>query len=281
MKLGLLVISLHLFSSAWGKEVFQDSTATDSIVKKKSLVIGINRGSDAIFFGRTSPTTFPYYSTDIVYNSKNGFFAYGSVWHITSSSPFVNELDAGAGFLYRLTGWLSGNVSYTHFFTDKHIKIIKSNSLNDLDLKNTADLGIVKVSLTADYLFGKASDIFLTGSASRRFEMLHRLVDNRDYLTLIPSISVIYGTQNFVQQFNDDFAGARTNKNLDSEASFDQRRNTEFTPLNYSLRVPLAYNRPHYTIEASYKYSVPVNVERTLRNRRESFWYLRFYYLFF
>jgi len=51
--------------------------------------------------------------------------------------------------------------------------------------------------------------------------------------------------------------------------------------LNYSFKVPVAYNRPHYTLEASWRYSMPVNVEGTLENRRESFFNFTFYYLFY
>jgi hypothetical protein len=53
------------------------------------------------------------------------------------------------------------------------------------------------------------------------------------------------------------------------------------TCLNYSFKIPLAYNMPHYTLEASYKYSIPVNVEGALKNRRESFFNFTFYYVFY
>ena len=59
------------------------------------------------------------------------------------------------------------------------------------------------------------------------------------------------------------------------------RDNSMFNMLNYSIKVPLAYNRPHYSFEFAYKYSIPVNVEGALMNRHESFYYLTFYYVFY
>jgi len=57
--------------------------------------------------------------------------------------------------------------------------------------------------------------------------------------------------------------------------------NGMFNVLNYSFKVPIAYNRPHYTIEFTYKYSIPVNVEGALMNTKESFYNLTFYYVFY
>ncbi|MEO6850376.1 MAG: hypothetical protein ABI203_02425, partial [Mucilaginibacter sp.] len=59
------------------------------------------------------------------------------------------------------------------------------------------------------------------------------------------------------------------------------RDNSRFNALNYSVKIPIAYNRPHYTLEFSYKYSIPVNVEGLLMNHKESFYNLTFYYVFY
>ena len=59
------------------------------------------------------------------------------------------------------------------------------------------------------------------------------------------------------------------------------RDNGQFNALNYSFKIPIAYNRPHYTFEFSYKYSIPGNVEGMLMNRRESFYNLTLYYVFY
>ena len=65
-----------------------------------------------------------------------------------------------------------------------------------------------------------------------------------------------------------------------NEADY-QNANRNFTMLDYNIRIPIAYNRPHYTIEASYKYSIPVNVQGFLTTTHQSFFNLTFYYDFF
>src|SRR6185312_14819408 len=51
---------------------------TDTVFRKSSVSVGANYGSDVQFFGRTGPVSYPFISTDVVYNTKSGWFFYGS-----------------------------------------------------------------------------------------------------------------------------------------------------------------------------------------------------------
>src|ERR1700744_3321475 len=73
-----------------GKHAIADS---DSIPKKRSVSVGINYGSDVLFFGRTGPIRYPYMNTDVIYNTKNGFFIYGSAVKVLGYDPLVDEYD--------------------------------------------------------------------------------------------------------------------------------------------------------------------------------------------
>jgi len=255
---------------------------TDTIIRKKSISVGFNFGSDAMFFGRTGPIRYPFYSADVVYNTKQGFFAYGSVLRLIGYRTSIDEIDIGGGYLYRPSKKFSGSVSYTRFIFNKEQRIIESATNNDINLKNAYNWGPFKSTVILDYLFGRTSDFFVTVSQSKYFEPNWRLFSKNDYLTFNPSISMILGTQNFVQTYALDhqtrFLIANIYKN---DYSPYQYNNGRFNALNYSFKLPVAYNRPHYTFEFAYKYSIPVNVEGTLRNRRESFYNLTFYYLFY
>ena len=255
---------------------------TDTIIRKKSISVGFNFGSDAMFFGRTGPIRYPFYSADVVYNTKQGFFAYGSLLRLIGYRTSIDEIDIGGGYLYRPSKKFSGSVSYTRFIFNKEQRIIESATNNDINLKNAYNWGPFKSTVILDYLFGRTSDFFVTVSQSKYFEPNWRLFSKNDYLTFNPSISMILGTQNFVQTYALDhqtrFLIANIYKN---DYSPYQYNNGRFNALNYSFKLPVAYNRPHYTFEFAYKYSIPVNVEGTLRNRRESFYNLTFYYLFY
>lgn len=257
---------------------------TDTLVRKQSVSIGITGGSDASFFGRTSPKRYRYYTADVIYNSKSGFFAYGTIWKVAGSFPTLDEVDLGGGYVYHLTKKLSGTASYTHFFFNRGAQIIKSLSTNDVDLKSTYDWDMFKSSVSFDYLFGKANDVFVTPGISRYYETKFGIFDDKDYLSFTPGISMILGTQNFVEHYSNnerDDPGSGNGYAHDADNLRTARANREFNILNYSFKLPIAYNRPHYTFEASTKYSIPVNAEGAIKNRKEWFFNLTFYYLFY
>jgi hypothetical protein len=259
---------------------------TDSTYRKQSVSVGVNYGSDVLFFGRTGPIKYPFISTDFVYNAKSGIFVYGSAVKVLGYDPLVDEFDVGAGYFYKYSKRISGTISYSRFlFTKAAADVIKSASSNDINFKNSFDWKIAKSSITADYLFGKSSDFFLTVSTSKYIETSWGVFDSKDYLSFNPGISAIFGTQNFVGTFSRDHP-TRFALYDDLSAPLEGSpakpyNNGRFNALNYSVKLPIAYNRPHYTFEASWKYSIPVNVEGELKNRHEVFFNLTFYYLFF
>ena len=270
-----------------------DTDTTKKSNKKQSLSVGVSYGSDASFFGRTNQTKYPFYTADIIYNSKSGFFVYGSVWKVIGSLPTIDETDLGGGYAYRLSPKFKGSISYTKFLFDDNTQILKSASSNDINFNNSFNWNILKTGITMDYLYGKSNDFFVTISNSHYFESSFGVFDDKDYLTFTPGFNVILGTQNFVQRFSHDhdfFGNTVTNPAPGTGTvpppvppNEDDYRNANrnFTALDYNIKIPLAYNRPHYTLEASYKYSIPVNVQGFLTTRHQSFFNLTFYYVFY
>ncbi len=260
---------------------------TDTVFRKRSVSVGVNYGSDFLFFGRTGPITYPYISTDAIYNFKSGVFVYGSGVKVLGYKPLIDEVDLGTGYLYRYAKNFSGSISYTRFIFNKDdAAIIKSASSNDINFKNSFDWKFAKSSILFDYLFGSANDYFITLNTSKYIETDWSIFDDQDYLSFNPTISAIFGTQNFVGKYSADHPGKLDLHYLflpgtDDQGPLPRYNNGRFNALNYSIKLPIAYNRPHYTFEASWKYAVPVNVEGALKNRHEVFFNLTFYYLFF
>jgi hypothetical protein len=259
---------------------------TDTVYKKRSLSIGATYGSDIQFFGRTGPIKYPFVSTDAVYNTKTGFFIYGSAYKVLGYNPLIDEIDLGGGYLFNYSKEFTGLFSYTHFFFNKDAAaVIKSASSNDVNFKNTFDWKFAKSSITGDYLFGVANDYFVTINTSKYIETDWSIFDDKDYLSFNPTISAIFGTQNFVGKYSRDH---EDKFDLDDvpppgfpASNFPNYNNGRFNALNYSIKLPIAYNRPHYTFETSLKYSIPVNVEGALKNRHEVFLNFTFFYIFF
>jgi hypothetical protein len=259
---------------------------SDTSVRKASVSLGVDYGSDVQFFGRSGPIKYPYASADAIYNFKSGFFIYSSAVQVFGYTPLVDELDAGGGYLFNYTKKFNGTLSYTHFFfMNGAPPVIMSASSNDIDFKNAYDWGLVKTGATFDYLFGAENDYFVTLNISKYIEPQWGVFDDKDYLSFNPGISMIMGTQNFVRRFSMENSGELYIHNyipgLDVLPPFYNYDNGRFNVLNYSFKLPIAYNRPHYTFEATWKYSIPLNVEGALRNHKELFFDLTFYYLFF
>jgi len=254
---------------------------TDTIIRKRSISVGVNYGSDAMFFGRVGPITYPYFSTDVVYNFKSGFFVYGSALRLIGYNTSVDELDVGGGYLYHPTKKFSGAISYNRFIFNKEERIIESATSNDVNWKNSYDWGPVKSTATLDYLFGKSSDFFVTVTHSKYFETKGNVFDDKDFLSFNPGFSFIIGTQNFVQRYSMDHQARLNAINIYRLGPGTNFNNGRLNMLNYSFKVPIAYNRPHYTFELSYKYSIPVNVEGALQNKHESFINASFFYVFY
>lgn len=257
---------------------------TDTVIRKQSIYAGVSYGSDALFFGRTGPVKYPFVSADVIYNAKSGFFIYGSAVKVLGYEPLVDEIDVGGGYLFKYSKKLSGTISYTRFIFDPNAAlIIKSASSNDINFKNSFDWKFAKTSATVDYLFGKSDDVFISLNTSKYIETSWGVFDDKDYLTFTPSVNFILGTQNFVQKYSTQNSGKlKVSSIFPYDSGLEQRYNNgRFNALNYSFKLPVAYNRPHYTLEASVKYSIPVNVEGALKNRHETFFNLTYYYVFY
>ena len=284
----LVMINSESFSgvrTAYPGHVKHLQADTDTIYRKRSITVGANYGSDVLFFGRTGPIKYPFAGTDVIYNTKSGFFIYGSGIKVLGYNPLIDEIDLGTGYLFNYTKRFTGTISYTHFFFNKDAaQVIRSASTNDINFKNDYDWKIARSSIVTDYLFGKASDFFITLNTSKYIETNFGIFDDKDYLSFNPTVSAIFGTQNFVQRYSDAHADQFELYNilLPGEGRHGEGfNNGRFNALNYSFKLPIAYNRPHYTLEASWKYAIPVNVEDQLRNRHEVFFNLTFFYVFF
>ncbi|MCR8557524.1 hypothetical protein KXD93_07720 [Mucilaginibacter sp. BJC16-A38] len=258
---------------------------TDSAIRKRSISVGINYGNDVWFYGRTSPIRYPFMGTDVIYNSKSGVFVYASAMKVLGYDPLVDEIDLGAGYFYKYSKKATGTLSYSRFFFNKDAaNVIKSASSNDINFKNSYDWKIAKSSITTDYLFGKSSDFLVTFNISKYIETSWSIFDDQDYLSFNPSVSAIFGTQNFVHKYSLDHPNKLELYDIDHAPEGSPQNpynNGRFNSLNYSVKIPIAYNRPHYTLEASWKYSIPVNVEGELKNKHEVFFNMTFYYLFY
>lgn len=261
--------------------------AADTSSVTNTLTLSTTYGNNASFFGRANEIKYPYLTTDITFTQKSGLWLYGAASKVFNSSPAVDEVDLSAGYDHKFSKKFKSSISYTRFIFSNQSEILKSSASNDINLTNSLKWQLLKTTLAADYLFGTSNDFFLSFKNSKNFETKGRIFDNKDYLSFEPSATIILGTQDFVTTYVEEHPlqpnGKRLKKALNPPvySAPITRYNKKFQTLNYNFKLPIAYNRPHYSLESAWKYSIPVNTQSGATNKPQSFFTLNFYYIFY
>lgn len=256
---------------------------------RSSLTLAAIYGNTANYFGQTTAEKLPYLLTNASYRLKSGFYVSASALKLLNTGGPVSSVDLGAGYGFNLSQQLTGGFSYTRSFYEKNSPLLQTANENSLSAELSLD-HLFKSSVNADYAFGKQNDMFVTFSNSKLFD-LGSLVNDKDFISLEPSISIIGGTQHFYQTYTTE--KAKRKKLLDNiknplfppgqqqpETTTTTVESTGFGLMAYSLSLPLAYNRASYTVEASYQLSVAGKKVEQGTDKTASIFNLSFYYMF-
>ena len=246
IKLIWLLVGGLLASRARAAPLPSDSTE----VPHRHFTTALRYGSNSAYFGRTQATAFPYLATNLTYVTKGGLFADVGLYNLLNTSLLLDETDLSVGWAGDLSKTLDASVSYSRFVFPAGSELVKSSVNNSLDAALGQDWGPFYSRLSAAYLFGKSTssaDGFLTLESSRTFEIPH-VFSPDDYFTVEPTVSVAAGTQSFVEASLRKRHGARA------------RSIHRFSLVDYEFAAPLTYTLGKVTLEAGWRYIIPVNL---------------------
>lgn len=257
--------------SAW-QDNFPISETSDSTTKKtRTVFFGLTYGNNSSFLGRYQAARLPYYSADISYKSKTGFWLSTVAYNISNSLTFVDEVDVMAGWNANLSKRVDGSVYYTRYFFTESTELIKSSVSNTLSASLGLDWKVLYSKISGHYIFGGASDFFVVMDNSKYFE-LPGLFHEEDYFSLEPKLSIIAGTQTFVDSYyaergvpltsTTNVGPSRGKANAPSSGaptSGGEFVQTTFNVLSYEFSLPVAYNTGRFSFEVMGRYSIPVN----------------------
>ncbi|TGE25263.1 hypothetical protein E5K00_08755 [Hymenobacter aquaticus] len=220
-------------------------------------------GTNSSFFGRTQPQRYPFVSGEATYTSKYGVWGSVVSYNLFDTPSFVDEADLAVGWDGDLSKTVDASLSYSHFLFADDSPLVKSSVNNSLDGYVGWDWGYVYSRLNAAYLFGDSNDFFLVLDNSRYFELPHVLTPN-DYVSIEPRVSMMAGTQHFVetsieQQVQRGNNGKGKGKTT-TVTTVVETPMTRFRVLNYELRVPVTYSLGMVSVQAAWRYSIPVNL---------------------
>lgn len=269
-------ISMDVCTPVKGRRLPTDSVEVvakpDSISKKiRAVFFGLTYGNNSSFLGRYQTEILPYYSADISYKSKTGFWLSLMGYDIRNDAVFLDEVDAMAGWSMDLSKRVDASIYYTRYFFNGSSGLIKSSVANTAAGSLGLDWGILYTKLTSYYIFGGANDFFLVLDNSRYIEFPH-IFSRDDYISIEPKISVISGTQTFVDTHyvnrgtplfehpgNSSAAHGKPMQGGPSVTAVESARTT-FNILSYEFSLPVAYNTGNFSFELNGRYSIPVNL---------------------
>jgi len=288
MKTFLLLLIAALGCRAGLAQTDTTAATADSVKPASTLTIGTVYANNASYYGQKAAEKTPYLAVAASYRHKSGLYLSGLTYKLLNdkSSSSVSAASLGAGISGKLGKRFSADLSYNHTFYPALSPLLQAGN------PDNASLGLVyenwlNIGLTGDYAFGKTNDAFATASLSKAINLFS--ISKKDIVTVTPSADIVAGTQHFYetyitqQKLRDSVLGIILTPITGSPSSGSNTKTvstTTFNILSYNFKLPLAYNRSHYVIEAAYQLSVLSNYAQTEPGKTNSFFTCSFYYQF-
>ena len=289
MKPIIFFIPVILFSTiCFGQADSTVAPVTDSIIPKSTFTIGAVYANNASYYGQKAQEKTPYAALAATYRFKSGLYLSGLTYKLLNDkkNSSVSASNLGAGVNFKLAKKITTDISYSHSFYPAYSPLLQAGNADNASLSLTYESSL-NINLAGDYAFGKTNDEFVTGGISKSINLFS--IGKKDIVTINPSADVVAGTQHFYQTYiteqklRDSVLGIilspvlgnppqGTTSNTVSKTSFDL--------LSYNFKLPLAYNRSHYVLEAAYQVSVLSKQAQSNPGKTNSFVTLSFYYQF-
>ena len=257
--------------------------------QKTTFIVAALYSTNANYYGQSTEEKLPYVLTNASVKFPGGLFLSASAYKLINFGSGISAADASVGLETNLnkSESLTGDISYSRSFYPENSTLIQAANENTVSASLNYSWSWLNTSLTADYAFGKESDFFVSFSNSK--EIALATFNDQAYISIEPAIEVVGGTQQFYETYT-------TKKNLKDKVK-DKIKNplnppgkgstttttvasSSFDLLSYNLKLPVAYNRTHYMVEASCQLSILGEKVETSSTRPRSFFNLSFYYLF-
>ena len=290
----IILITAMLVSSGlcFGQTDSAASEVAGNTPAKSTLTLATVYSNNASYYGQKSVTELPYVAIAANYQLKSGFYFTGQTYKLLNdNTSTVSAASLGAGLNFKLGNKLATDISYSHSFYPEYSPMLQAANLENASVSLSYDSWI-KPTLTGDYVFGKTNDAFVTGGLSKAINLFS--IGKKDIVTITPSADAVAGTQHFYQTYlteqkmHDSILGILSNPlfgnpssgGTSSSSHTDTVETNAFNILSYNLKVPIAYNRAHYMVEAACQLSLLSDKVQSGAGKVNSFFTFSFYYQF-
>jgi hypothetical protein len=284
MKTILLITAMAISSKFCFGQTDSTAATSDSAPQKSTLTFGAVYSNNASYYGQRAVENTPYAAVAVNYRLKPGiYFAAQSYKLLNEKASGVSAASIGAGVNFALGKKFTIDLSYTHSFYPQYSPLLQAGNADNASLSFSHE-GWINTSLTGEYAFGKTGDAFVTGGISKAIDLFS--LGKKDIITISPSAELVGGTQRFYQTYvskkklRDSLFGTLPIPIFGNPSSghIDTVATTAFNILSYNFKVPLAYNRAHYTVEAAYQLSILSKQVQADPGKVNSFLTFSFYY---
>ncbi len=282
-------LCLITFLAIWGGCCFgqtDSTTGAGSDVAKSTLTVGVVYSDNASYYGQSAETKIPYAAIAANYRIKSGLYFSAQTFKILNeNTSSVSAGSLGAGINFKLAKDFSTDVSYSHSFYPAYSPLLQAGNADNASVVLSLEKWLT-ASLAADYAFGKTNDAFVTAGASKGVNLFS--IGKKDLVTITPSANIVAGTQHYYQTYvtekklRDSLLGLIPDPIFGNPSGTENKTvaTTSFNLLSYNLKIPLAYNRAHYVLEAEYQISALSKLSQATPGKVNSFLTFSFYYQF-
>jgi len=269
----------------------QTDTTTADTKKKVTLTIGATYSNDVSYYGQKAEEKMPYIAASASLRLPFGLYFTGTGYRLLNDSgSVVSASSAGIGFEFKLSKKLVADLNFSHTFFPAYSPFLQAANPDNAGVSLKYEYWMT-TGINADYHFGKQQDVFVTLSTEKQIS-LGSIFKGKDLITLTPQVEVTGGTQRFYQTYTREkllrdsllriipLLGIGGLNPASTESESTTTTVSQFNLLSYNLRVPLAYNRSHYLVEAAYQLSVLGARAETGGGKVNSFFNFSVYYQF-
>jgi hypothetical protein len=262
--------------------------AQQDSVKKMTVTLAAIYSSNVSYYGQSTNEKLPYLLVNATVRFPVGVYLSAGSYKLLNYGSGISETDMGAGFDYDVNDRFTAGISYTRSFFPENSPLLQAANQNNVNASAKYAWPWLTSSFSADYAFGKQSDVFLSLTHSKEIA-IGSLLSDKNSLSIEPSVELIAGTRRFYETYtiekskrdkaNGKGKGPVSPGNSNSTVTTHVASNS-FNILSYNFKLPLTLSRANYMAEVSYQLSILGPKAEAELKRQQSFFGLAFYYQF-
>lgn len=246
----LLLLRIYILHSAQSDSI---NILKEGTGNNFNVFLGINYGSNYLYYGRTITENKPYYSADIMLLHKSGFWAAAAAYHLFNEVPYVNFYDLSLGWQNNFNTWLDGGITFTRFNFPKAGTDGTNLGFTFWTVQAGFDWQFLYTSINSSVLTGDEVNFYLIMKNSRYFQT-KKFANNKMYFSFDPSFTFVAGTQEYYKVT----VLRRPIGRWPGRIIVEESRNFEL--LDFQLTFPATFNWGNISIEPAITYYRPISI---------------------